>query len=211
MTDRCHLFRCTILKKGSVTMKKEVLVFIFDGYADWESSYICSELNAPETGYIVKTLSLDKEPKISMGGFRIIPDYSVSDYPRDFEMLLLTGGYAWMEQKNNDVKPVVEYAVKHHILVGAICNAANFMAENGYLDDIKHTGNTLEYMKSQAPHYKGDSNFVERQAVCDSSIITANGTASLEFAREIMLYLNLKPIEKIDEWYKFNKLGFYQN
>lgn len=211
MTDRCHLFRCTILKKGSVTMKKEVLVFIFDGYADWECAYICSELNTPETGYIVKTLSLDKEPKISMGGFRIIPDYSISDYPKDFEMLLLTGGYAWMEQKNNDVKPVVEYAVKHHILVGAICNAANFMAENGYLDDIKHTGNTLEYMKSQAPHYKGDSNFVERQAVCDSSIITANGTASLEFAKEIMLYLKLKPIEKIDEWYKFNKLGFYQN
>ena len=62
-------------------MKKEVLVFIFNGYADWESSYICSELNMPETDYIVKTLSLDKEPKISMGGFRIIPDYAVSDYP----------------------------------------------------------------------------------------------------------------------------------
>ncbi|WP_259473086.1 hypothetical protein [Clostridium estertheticum] len=45
---------------------------------------------------------------------------------------------------------------------------------------------------------------------CDSDIITANGTASLEFAREIMLYLNLKPVGKIDEWYKFNKLGFYQ-
>lgn len=210
MTDRCHLFYCTIIKKGSVTMKKEVLVFIFDGYADWESAYICSELNGPETDYIVKTLSLDKEPKISMGGFRIIPDYSVSDYPKNFEMLLLTGGYAWMEQKNNDVKPVVEYAVRHHILVGAICNAANFMAENGYLNDIKHTGNTLEYMKSQAPHYNGDSNFIEKQAVCDSGIITANGTASLEFAREIMLYLNLKSVEKIDEWYKFNKLGFYQ-
>ncbi|WP_278281591.1 hypothetical protein [Clostridium puniceum] len=28
------------------------------------------------------------------------------------------------------------------------------MAEDGYLDNIKHLGNTLEYMKSQAPHYK---------------------------------------------------------
>ena len=210
MTYRCHLFRCTILKKGSVTMKKEILVFIFDGYADWESAYICSELNGPETDYIVKTLSLDKEPKISMGGFRIIPDYTVSDYPQKFEMLLLIGGHAWMEQKNNAIQPVVEYAIKHHILVAAICNAANFMAENGYLDNIKHSGNTLTYMKSQAPHYKGDSNFIEEQAVCGSNIITANGTASLEFAREIMLYLNVKPAEKIDEWYKFNKLGFYQ-
>ena len=136
-----------------------------------------------------------------MGGFRIIPDYAVSDYPKNFEMLLLIGGYAWMEQKNN--------TIQHHILVAAICNAANFMAENGYLDNIRHSGNTVEYMKSQAPHYKGYSNFIEKQAVCDSGIITANGTASLEFAKEIMLYLNVKPVEKIEEWYKFNKLGFY--
>ena len=72
MTYRCHLFYCIIMGKRSAKMKKEVLVFIFDGYADWESSYICSELNSPETDYIVKALSLDKDPKISMGGFRII-------------------------------------------------------------------------------------------------------------------------------------------
>jgi putative intracellular protease/amidase len=191
-------------------MKKEILVFIFDGYADWESAYICSELNESENNYIVKTLSLNKEPKISMGGFRIIPDYSVSDYPKNFEILLLIGGHAWIEQKNNSIQPVIDYAIKHHIPVAAICNAVNFMADNGYLDNIIHSGNTLEYIKSQAPHYKGYINFVEKQAVCDSGIITANGTASLEFAREIMLYLNVNPVEKIYEWYKFNKLGLYQ-
>lgn len=37
-----------------------------------------------------------------------------------------------------------------------------------------------------------------------SGIITANGTASLEFAKEIILYLNVKPVEKINEWYKLN-------
>lgn len=84
------------------------------------------------------------------------------------------------------------------------------MAEKGYLDNFKHTENTLEYIKLQAPHYKGDSNFIEKQAACGSGIITANGTAYLEFAREIMLCLNFKPIEKIEEWYKFNKLWFYQ-
>ncbi len=96
MTYRCRIFHCRIFWKGSVTMKKEVLVFIFDGYADWESAYICSELNGngAETDYVVKTLSLNKEPKLSMGGFRILPDYSISDYPENFELLLLIGGYA---------------------------------------------------------------------------------------------------------------------
>ena len=145
-----------------------------------------------------------------MGGFRIIPDYSVSDYPKNFEMLLLIGGDAWKKHKNDDIQPVVEYAIKYHIPVAAICNAVNFMVEKGYLDNIRNSGNTLDYMKSQAPHYKGDCNFIEKQTVCDSGIITANSTASLEFAKEIMLYLKVKPVEKIDEWYRFNKLGFYQ-
>ena len=67
MTYRCHLFCCRIGKESEADeMKKEVLVFIFDGYADWESAYVCAELNDPETEYIVKTLSLDKQEKISM-------------------------------------------------------------------------------------------------------------------------------------------------
>jgi putative intracellular protease/amidase len=190
-------------------MKKEVLVFIFNGYADWEPAYICSELNAPETEYTVKTLSLDKEPKTSMGGFKVLPDYSVNDFPGDFSLLILCGGLAWVEQKNNSVLPVVEYAVKKNIPVGGICNAVNFLAEHGYLDQIKHTGNTAAFMKSQAPHYMGEQNFLEKQAVCDSNIITANGSGALEFAKEILMLLKVKPEDMILEWYKLHKVGFY--
>lgn len=189
-------------------MKKEVLVFIFNGYADWESAYICSELNAEESNYIVKTLSFDKEPKVSMGGFHTIPDYSIDDYPKNFEMLLLVGGAAWMEKKNNSVKHIVDYAVNNDIPVAAICGATFFMGENGYLDSRKHTSNTLEFLKIQAPNYKGESNYIEKQAVSDGNVITANGTAALEFAKEIMICLKAKPIDKINEWYEFNKNGF---
>lgn len=190
-------------------MKKEILVFIFNGYADWEPAYICSELNAPETDYAVKTVSLDREAKVSMGGFRVLPDYSVDDFPKDFSLLVLSGGSAWIEKKNNAVLPLVDYAVKSHIPVGAICNAANFMAENGYLDSIGHSGNTLDFMKSQAPHYLGEKYFIRKQAVCDSNIITANGSGTLEFAKEIMLLLKAKPEKSILEWYNLNKHGFY--
>lgn len=192
-------------------MKKEILIFIFDGYADWEPAYLCSELNSQDTGYAVKTVGLDREPKVSMGGFRILPDYSVEDAPADFYMLVLTGGMAWMEQRNNAVLPLVQYAVGKGIPVGAICNAVNFMAENGFLDEVRHTGNTLEFMKSQAPHYKGDAGFLEQQAVCDSGVVTANGSGALEFAREILILLKVKTEEKAWEWYGLHKSGFYRN
>lgn len=191
-------------------MKKEILTFIFDGYADWESAYICSQLNACETDFTVKTISFDKEPKISMAGFHIIPDYSIEDYPKKFAMLILIGGDAWMEEKNNDAKPLVDYAFNNNIPIAGICGATIFMGQNGYLDNVKHTSNTLELLKLKAPHYKGENNYIEKQAVRDGTIITANGTATLEFAREIMLYLKVKDVDKINEWYKFNKLGFYK-
>lgn len=130
---------------------------------------------------------------------------------RDLDALSRAGIpiFAWIEQKYNAVLPLVDYAVKRHIPVGAICNAANFMAENGYLDSIGHSGNTLDFMKSQAPHYLGENYFIRKQAVCDSNIITANGSGALEFAKEILLLLKAKPEKSILEWYNLNKHGFY--
>ena len=58
-------------------MKKEILVFISENYADWESAFICSELNKPETGFTIKTLAIGKNPIISMGGFTVVPDYTI--------------------------------------------------------------------------------------------------------------------------------------
>ena len=89
-------------------MKKEILVFIFDGYADWECAYICSELNKLEDKYVVKTIGVDREPKKSMGGFTVIPDYSIDECPSDFEMILLIGGEAWEQKKNNSIKSIFE-------------------------------------------------------------------------------------------------------
>lgn len=190
-------------------MKKEVLVFIFDGYADWEIAYVCAELMEAGHDHVIRTISADGQPKTSMGGLRVAADYSLAEPPETFSMLILPGGMAWLTQANDHVLPLVGYALRHDILVGAICNACNFMAENGYLDTRRHTGNTLAFMQSQSPHYHGEELFVERQAVYDQGVITANGSAALEFAREILLLLKAKPEDEISAWYHLNKDGFY--
>lgn len=159
---------------------------------------------------MVKTISFDKEPKISMGGFRVVPDYSINDYPAEFSMLLLIGGDSWVEKKNNDAEALVKYAYEKEIPIGAICGATLFSGELGCLDNIKHTSNTVEFMKALSPNYKGEENYIEKQAVSDGNIITANGTAALEFAREILLKLNTETEDKINEWYEFHKSGFYK-
>lgn len=191
-------------------MKKEVLMFIFDGFADWESAYVGAVLNESEK-YIVKMVSVDEEPKKSMAGFRVIPDYTLENYPKEFAMLILIGSQAWQEKKNDKVKGLVDHAVTHHIPVGAICGATLFLAECGYLDSREHTSNTLEFLNEKVPEYKGEAYYREKQAVSDQGIITANGTAALEFTKEVSKVLQAIPEEKIEEWYQFHKQGFYKN
>lgn len=188
-------------------MKKEVLVFVFDGYADWECAYLCSRLHSSHDGYAVRLIASDPSPKISMGGFRVLPDYTLDNCPRAFSLLLLPGGDSWMRGENRAVLPLVEYAVQSKIPIGAICAATGFLAENGLLDHIPHTGNGVAALKSQAPRYRGERYFVEKQAVHASGIITANGSAALEFALEILRLLKARPDPT--DWYTLHKKGFY--
>ena len=47
------------------------------------------------------------------------------------------------------------------------------------------------------------------QAVTDRNIVTANGSADLEFTRLCLLALGADTPERIEEFYAFNKRGFY--
>lgn len=54
-----------------------------------------------------------------------------------------------------------------------------------------------------------ETKYIAKQTVRDRNLITANGTAPMEFAKEILLALNVASEDKILDWYNFYKLGFY--
>jgi len=125
---------------------------------------------------------------------------------------VLIGGYGWMnEEAVSKVVPIVKNAIDKGILVGAICNAASFMAKCGFLNEVKHTGNGLDQLKLWGgEHYTNEQGYVDAQAVSDNRIVTANGSASLEFAKEMLLLLENDPVEGIEIWYQFFKQGYVQ-
>ncbi|MEG2366460.1 MAG: DJ-1/PfpI family protein, partial [Alistipes sp.] len=70
-------------------MKKEILFILLKDFADWEGAYIAPSLNFGcepniERKYVVKTVSVTKEPVVSCGGFKLLPDYSINDIPADY-------------------------------------------------------------------------------------------------------------------------------
>ena len=86
-----------------------------------------------------------------------------------------------------------------------------FLGKTGILNHVKHTSNDLSDLQQWAgSHYTGTAHYVGQQAVRDHNIITANGTAAIEFAQEVLIALDIAPEEKIKEWCDFYKMGPYR-
>ena len=190
-------------------MKKEIIFVLLN----WEGAYIASNLNAgvkpgSPINYVVKTLSISKEPVVSIGGFKVLPDYGINDMPEDYAGLILIGGMRWFSPEAEQIVPLVERALKEKRLVAGICNASVFLGMHGFLNEVKHTSNTLDYLKQYAgDQYTGESNYINKQAVRDENIVTANGIGQLEFCREILYALEADTAEAIEESYLFYKNG----
>ncbi len=193
-------------------MLKTVLFVILEQWSDWESAYLSSAIRMfGRDQYNVKTVSLTKDPVESIGGFRVLPDYDIHSIPNDYDALVLVGGMSWRTEEAKQIKPLVEHCLANNRILGAICDASVFLGAVGVLNDVKHTSNEINDLKAWAKEaYTGEKNYIAEQAVRDKNIVTANGTASLEFTREMLLALAIAPEKTILEWYNYLKLGCYE-
>ncbi|MBU3877275.1 glutamine amidotransferase [Faecalicatena sp. AGMB00832] len=193
-------------------MKKQVLFILLEQFADWEAAYLSSALYMLGNGqYEVKTVSLTTDMVTSIGGLCVMPDYSIHDLPSDYEALILVGGMSWRNEEAAQIKPLVRKCLAEKKILGGICDASGFLGTAGVLNDVSHTSNDLDNLKQWAgERYTGEHLYRMQQAVSDRNIITANGTAALEFAKEVLLALKAAPEAKIMEWYNFHKFGYYE-
>lgn len=194
-------------------MTKQIIFAVLEQYADWEAAYLSSAIYMlGQKQFEVKTVSLNQEKISSIGGFHVIPDYTIDTMPSDFEALILIGGMTWRDEKSRKIKSLVDKCLDNGKVLGGICDASAFLGTIGVLNHVNHTSNDLNDLKNWAGEaYTGDETYIMEQAVSDKNIITANGTAALEFAREVLLALNVAPKDKIMEWYHFHKLGYYKS
>lgn len=197
-------------------MKNEVLFLLLNDYADHEPVFLSTAISCDERDikknpkYVNKVVAPTLDIIRSCGGFHTVPDYSFATMPDDYAALILIGGYGWLDDKETEkVVPVVRNAVDKGIVVGAICNAASFLAKNGFLNNVRHTGNGLEQLKLWGgANYTNEMGYLNEQAASDHRIVTANGSGALEFAKELLLLLEVDSFEKIEMFYRFNKEGF---
>lgn len=196
-------------------MKNEILYILLPDFASHEMVYLMEAISSdeyqlkPNPKYVNRIVAPSAEAVTAIGGYSVLPDYSFDTMPDDYAALVLVGGYGWLSPAAADVEPVVRKAVENGKIVGAICNGASFMAKCGLLNNVKHTGNGLDQLKTWGgDNYTNSGGYVHRQAVSDNGIVTANGSGVLEFTKELLLLLENDTPRQIEMYYQFHKQGF---
>lgn len=189
--------------------RKTVYLFVFDGFADWEASYASVGIRKSE-GYQLKTIAIEKEPVMSMGGMNVMPDYDfkpgcdLSDIDsNNTALLILPGGTAWERKSNEAIGSLVAHCLLMGIPVAAICGATLFLADAGVLNRVAHTSNDPAYLEYFSPTYRGRSLYQGTPSVATPSIITAGGTAAVEFAADIFERLQIADEPALRDWFRY--------
>ena len=170
---------------------KKILCFIYEGFADFETSLTCTGLGGLED-YEMVYIAYEKSPVVSSGGLAIIPDKLVSEISDtdDVEGLLIPGG------SERILKPELDQLIKQlneeKKLIAAICAGPEFLAKAGILTGIQYTA-------SQPPQAYEEKNevdpfpretYLETRVVQDGNIITTQGYAFVDFALKIWDWYN---------------------
>ena len=182
-------------------MKPTVYVFLFDEFIDWEVGYVMPGLI--HSGKVkVKSFSIDGKKVVSAGSLHVEPELSLQDVAIDENaILILPGGVPWEEKRITKMDDLVQKFIEKGKAVGAICSATAYLGQLGVLDDVIHTSNGLRYLKKNAPDYNGESLYMDLPAVQSDKVVTASGTSSVEFAKEIFSLTHAYTEEELEEWY----------
>ncbi|MCM2604030.1 glutamine amidotransferase [Rossellomorea marisflavi] len=193
-------------------MQTSVYLYVFNTMSDWEYGYLIAELNTgryfkKDTGPLkVVTVGATKEMITTMGGLSIIPDLSLDECMVEREdLFILPGGTTWGEAIHQPILKKIGEALELGTIVAAICGATEALANMGYLDSRKHTGNDADYMKMVCPTYHGERHYEMGPVVSDGNLVTASGVAPLEFAREVLEKADVFAPATLQSWYQLNK------
>ncbi|WP_300908998.1 DJ-1/PfpI family protein [uncultured Desulfovibrio sp.] len=112
-------------------MNNRVLYILLPDYAAHEAVYLSQAIASDAFAlkenpkYINQIVAPTLEPVKSIGGFRVLPDYSFETMPDDYAALALIGGFGWAAPVAEKVAPLVKSAIENGKIVGAICNAVS--------------------------------------------------------------------------------------
>lgn len=166
----------------------KILLFIYEDMADFEVTFVTHILGA-DLGKEIITVGYEDKLIRSKSGVIYKPIKLIKDVlEEEVEGLIIPGGW------NGEIRPeLIELIRKLHIqkrLLGAICAGPRFLAKAGVLDNVKYTTSIVNWTETHAKQFMESDpfpreNFVQDRVIRDGNVVTAQGTAFIDFAIEI--------------------------
>jgi putative intracellular protease/amidase len=170
----------------------KVLCFLYPEMADFEVTYAIHRLKNIGRKEIVM-IGAGMEPLQSQSGFRYLPDVTIAEALRfeDAEALVIPGGPITASEPL--ITELIQKLDRERKLLAAICFGPQFLGRAGVLDRHRYT--TSCSPERIAGLGVADPfpwpNWVRQRVVRDGHVITALGTAFIDFAFEIFDYLQI--------------------
>jgi transcriptional regulator GlxA family with amidase domain len=189
-----------------------VRLYVTDTMADWETGHAIAHISKRSWQrtpgrYHVRTVAARREPVMTMGGVRIVPDDTFEEISAaSSAMLILPGAETWDDEAEH--AHAIGAAARFLAAgtpVAAICGATFGLAVSGLLDDREHTSNAAIYLASSG--YDGAHLYREQPAINDRGLITASGCFPVDFAAEIFAQLELYEPEILKAWHGLYSTG----
>ncbi|WP_240056509.1 DJ-1/PfpI family protein [Bacillus mesophilum] len=174
-----------------MSKQKATGILLYPRFSEYELSVLLSVLR--QGGKKVIYLGLDHEPVKGEGGLPCIPETTIHDINlENIDSLVLPGVDDFKHLVNHEeLSAFLKKANDQKRLIGAISSAPYLLSMSGLLDHKKYTtGLTFEQRRFLGTF--NEKNYSSSNVVIDKNMITAKGSAFIEFAFGFGDLLNLK-------------------
>jgi len=173
----------------------KILVFIYDDMADFEITF-ATHLLGSDSGKSIITIAYEDKIIKSKSGMLYKPSMLIKDVlvKDDIEGLIIPGG--WNGEIRIELISLIRKLNENNRLLAAICAGPRYLAKAGVLDNKYYTTSIIEWTDKHRFQFDEEDpfprkNFANVRVLKDRNVITAQGTAFIDFAIEICDWFSL--------------------
>lgn len=168
-----------------------ILCYASNEMADFEVVLTLQLLRAKGRKDIVP-VGIDLSPVVGQSGLTLQPRATLAQALNlpDVEALIIPGGP--IRPQPDGLTPLIQKIDREKKLLAAICFGPQYLGRAGILNHHQFTTSCSEdKIKSmQVPDPYPRHNYVEARIICDGNVITAQGSAFVDFAYAVADYLD---------------------
>lgn len=175
-------------------MAGKILVYLADRMADFEMNLTCYLLS--KIDWEIIPVAYDRGVITALSGLQYVPRAAISEVSgrSDIDGIIIPGGFHY--EQREELTSLITALHRAGKLTAAICAGPQYLARAGILENNHYTTTMTPQSHRELFSDSGEypfppGTYVEKRVVREGTVITAKGTAFIEFSVEILDYFGV--------------------